>query len=1503
MTTEKTTQTNQTMQSAHPLSTLKGMYSPDFERENCGFGMIVNLDNNPSHELVQTAITSLSRMTHRGGLAADGRSGDGCGLLLATPDAFFRLKAKQSNVTLESLYAVGVVFLDNDPQTAQRARAELNRQLNRKGLTDIMWQKVEVNPQILGQSAAASLPQIEYIYVNAPQGVYEDSFNRKLFVARRFAEQALSDCKDFYVTTLNSNTIAYKGLVTPSDLPHFYTDLGHKAFASSVCSYHQRFSTNTLPQWRLAQPFRYLAHNGELNTIQGNRNWANARRTKMASELLPELDQFNPLVSMSGSDSASLDNMLEILMMGGSDIFRSLSLLIPPAWQNTQTLDPSVRAFFEFHSMSMEPWDGPAALVVHNGKYAICNLDRNGLRPTRYVITKDRNVTFASEVGVFDYDPADVIDKGRVRAGQMIAVDLQAGKMLWPQDILRQVAQRPYQKWLDEYTIHLHHNPEKDAAYLNLSEEQCHQAQKYFQITFEERDQVIRVLAEEGQETTASMGDDTPLPVLSMRPRSVFDYFRQMFAQVTNPPIDSLREAIVMSLGTNIGRELSIFHEVQNHASRIELTTPVLAPELYIHLLDKANSYKSMQVVTLPLHYDASTSLEHALDALTKSAEQAVKEGNSILVLSDAGINDRQLTMHAAFATGAVHHRLIQKGLRTDANIIVSTATARDPHHYAVLIGYGATAVHPWLAYEVLRDMQNTQELDKNINIGEYIANYIKGINKGLLKILSKMGISTIASYRGSQLFESVGLSDEVINACFYGTVNRIGGTRFVDFHADSVQLHKLAFNKRRTIDQGGLFKYIHGGEDHAYNPDVVTHLRDAVQKGSQQDYDKFSRLVNQRRPLVLRDLLDVKPIGSPIDIEEVEPVDAILNRFDSAGISLGALSPEAHESLAIAMNRLGARSNSGEGGEDPARFNTEKVSKIKQIASGRFGVTPHYLSNAEVIQIKVAQGAKPGEGGQLPGHKVDAYIGMLRNANPGVTLISPPPHHDIYSIEDLAQLIFDLKQVNPDALISVKLVSAPGVGTVAAGVAKTYADLITIAGYDGGTGASPLTSVKYAGSPFELGLSEAHQVLCANDLRSVVRVQADGGLKTGLDVIKAALLGAESFGFGTAPMIALGCKYLRICHLNTCAVGVATQNERLRKEHFIGLPEMVMHYFRFVASETRQIMAQLGVRTMEELIGQTQYLKQKDGLSSKQQQLDLSPLLVKSSNSDKPCYCTVPKNNPWDKGELAQRMIAEMLPAIENKLGGNFEYTMRNTDRSIGARISGEIAKRWGNTGMSPNPINVHLKGVAGQSFGAWNAGGLNLYLEGDANDYVGKGMAGGQIVITPPAEGTFHRSYAPIIGNTCLYGATGGTLYAYGRAGERFAVRNSGATAVVEGVGDHGCEYMTGGTVVVLGNTGLNFGAGMSGGCAFVLDEKGVLAERYNAEMIDIARLDGDDYTNYIRLLHQQINIYHTLTQSQRAAPILQNFDSWISHFWLIKPKNLVLSQLWDMLQSKAA
>ena len=1479
--------------SSNQYSDQHNLYQPDVFKDNCGFGLIAHTHGEASHDLVQTAIHSLSCMTHRGGVAADGKTGDGCGLLIATPKVFFKKIASDNGFTLNEIFAVGTVFVNLDKALAQHSQDTLSQAIEAQGLLVAGWRDVPVDLSIVGDIARESLPGFKQILVNCPINMDEATFNRKLFVARRKAEIELKDDPLFYVTSLTSQVVIYKGLVMPADLPAFFLDLQDERLASHIVVFHQRFSTNTLPRWPLAQPFRYLAHNGELNTIDGNRDWAVARTPKFVTDLIPELQELQPLVNRVGSDSSSLDNMLEVLVSGGMDLFRALSILVPPAWQNVDTMDMDLRAFYEFYSQHMEAWDGPAGLVIQDGRYAVCMLDRNGLRPSRWVTTKNGYITVASEIGTWDYQPEDVIAKGRVGPGQMLVIDTETGNIMDTKAVGRQLKKaHPYRLWLRENAVRLRDDEQLEEKAYEQREtgENLLALQKMFHITNEERTEIIRPSAENGQEAVGSMGDDTPMAVLSKQVRHVADFFRQQFAQVTNPPIDPLREAIVMSLETCLGSEKNIFEPTPDHANRIVLSSPVLSSSKMMQL--RSVTKPGFEIETIDLNYDESMPLEEAIKNICEQAAQAVRAGKVLIVLSDRNIEKGKVPANAIMVTGAVHHHLINVGLRADANLIIETGLVRDSHQLAVLLGFGATAVYPYLAYNVIADL-----VDKGDLLGDPLYaknNFRKSLDKGLLKILSKMGISTVSSYRGAQLFEAVGLSEEVVELCFTGVESRISGATFDDLAIDQQILAKNAFTKRVPLDQGGLLKFVFNKEYHAFNPDVIQALHKAVRTGDYDNYKEYASIVNSRPVATLRDLLQLDTSKS-ISVDDVEPIEQILKRFDSAGMSLGALSPEAHEAIATAMNTIGGRSNSGEGGEDPTRYGTIRNSKIKQVASGRFGVTPAYLRSAEVMQIKIAQGAKPGEGGQLPGGKVNSLIARLRYSVPGVTLISPPPHHDIYSIEDLAQLIFDLKQVNPNALVSVKLVSRPGVGTIATGVAKAYADLITISGYDGGTAASPLSSIHYAGSPWELGLSEAHQSLRVNGLRHKVRVQTDGGLKTGLDVVKAAILGAESFGFGTTPMIAVGCKYLRICHLNNCPTGVATQKSELRDEHFIGEADMLINFFRFVAQETREWLAALGVRSMEELVGRTDLLSVMSGTTNKQQHLNLAPLLFTHSKGDgKPQTCQVERNEPFDKGLLAEQMVIDMMDTIKSAKGGDFSYRIGNCDRSIGARISGEIAALHGNNGMASAPINLHLTGTAGQSLGVWNAGGLNIKLEGDANDYVGKGMAGGEIVIYPPKGSTFASQQTAIIGNTCLYGATSGHLYAAGTAGERFAVRNSGCFAVVEGTGDHCCEYMTGGVVTVLGKTGLNFGAGMTGGFAYVLDLDGDFFDRCNHELIDMHRISSEQTENHRINLMSIIKTHVAKTGSQWGQTILDDFEHYVRKFYLVKPKAANITSL---------
>ncbi|WP_158782052.1 glutamate synthase large subunit [Pantoea sp. BAV 3049] len=1462
------------------------LYDKSLEKDNCGFGLIAHIEGEPSHKVVRTAIHALARMQHRGAILADGKTGDGCGLLLQKPDRFFRVVAQERGWRLAKNYAVGMLFLNQDDELARESRRIVEEEVLRETLSVVGWREVPINQDVLGEIALSSMPRIEQLFINAPAGWRPRDMERRLYMARRRIEKRIED-KEFYVCSFSNQVNIYKGLCMPADLPRFYLDLADLRLESAICLFHQRFSTNTVPRWPLAQPFRYMAHNGEINTIAGNRQWAKARAYKFRTPLIPDLQDAAPFVNETGSDSSSMDNMLELFLSGGMDLIRAMRLLVPPAWQNNPDMDPELRDFFDFNSMHMEPWDGPAGIVMSDGRYAACNLDRNGLRPARYVITKDKLITCASEVGIWDYQPDEVVEKGRVGPGELMVIDTRAGRILHSAETDNDLKSRhPYKEWMEKNVRRLvpfENLPDDQVGSREMDDDLLASFQKQFGYSSEELDSIIRVLGENGQEAVGSMGDDTPFAVLSSRPRVIYDYFRQQFAQVTNPPIDPLREAHVMSLATSIGREMNVFCEAEGQAHRLSFKSPILLYSDFKQLTTQEEEF--YRADTLDCTFDpAEASLKETILTLCDKAEELVKGGTVLLVLSDRAISPTRLPVPVPMMVGAIQTRLVDKSLRCDANIIVETASARDPHHFAVLLGFGATAIYPYLAYESLAKMADSGVIEKDYR--SLMLNYRNGINKGLYKIMSKMGISTIASYRCSKLFEAVGLHSDVSDLCFQGVVSRIGGATYTDFQQDLVNLAKRAWLQRKPLEQGGLLKYVHGGEYHAYNPDVVGTLQKAVQSGEYTDYQHYAKLVNERPVAALRDLLAVTPSGNAISIDDVEPATELYKRFDTAAMSIGALSPEAHESLAEAMNGLGGFSNSGEGGEDPARYGTKKVSRIKQVASGRFGVTPAYLVNADVIQIKVAQGAKPGEGGQLPGDKVTPYIAKLRYSVPGVTLISPPPHHDIYSIEDLAQLIFDLKQVNPKAMISVKLVSEPGVGTIATGVAKAYADLITIAGYDGGTGASPLSSVKYAGCPWELGLVETQQALVANGLRHKIRLQVDGGLKTGRDIIKAAILGAESFGFGTGPMVALGCKYLRICHLNNCATGVATQDEKLRKNHYHGLPYRVTNYFEFIARETREIMAELGVKRLVDLIGRTDLLTELEGFTAKQQSLDLSALLKTAQPmAGKAVHCTE-SNPPFDKGVLNKALHDQAMPFVEAKQSKTFYFDIRNTDRSVGATLSGAIALVHGDQGLASDPIKAHFSGTAGQSFGVWNAGGVELTLTGDANDYVGKGMAGGMLAVRPPVGSAFRSHEATIIGNTCLYGATGGKLFAAGRAGERFAVRNSGAITVVEGIGDNGCEYMTGGIVCVLGRTGVNFGAGMTGGFAYVLDEDGEFRKRVNPELVEVLSVDNlAIHEEHLRGLITE-HVHHT--GSSRGEEILANWPAWSSKFSLVKPKS---------------
>jgi len=1473
------------------------LYKKDSFKDNCGFGLIANLQGRPSRKIVIDSIEALKSMTHRGGIGSDGKTGDGCGLMLnINKDFFIKAIKDEQNINLSNRFAIGQLFYFED---FQLVKSKIKKILNEEGLKLVTKRDVPINKDILGHIALDCIPNIYQIFIESNNNMSDEEFETALLQSRKFIEEIHLNDEKLYFCSFSSKTIIYKGLMLPSDIENFYIDLQSKRFTSSICVFHQRFSTNTSPRWYLAQPFRLLAHNGEINAIRGNRNWSRARSNIFETTNIPKIQKFKQIVNETGSDSSALDNMLEILVSGGINILKSIRMIIPPAWQNAQIIDPDVRSFHEYNSMHMEPWDGPAGIVMSDGKWAICVLDRNGLRPARYQIDNLNNITIASETGVNPVHDENIKSKGRISPGGLLAINTENSEILSGEDVDNALKNgATYRRWLKDNAIYIESSLDKyeGPGLKKISSEEFKISSKLFLLYKEERTSVIKPLAIDSQEGTGSMGDDTALAVMSKMHRQIYDYFRQQFAQVTNPPIDSLRESSVMSLETCFGPELNVFEESPEHAKRLVISSPVLSHKKLQSIL--INPYFKCDEIKLA--YKKDDDLKSALKLLQKKAVDSIKSGNTIIHLDESLPDKNSIPINSLLAVGCVHQKLVELGLRSKANIIVTSSSARDTHQIACLIGFGATAVYPTLAYQTILDLTERNELKGSPH--ENCARYRKGINKGLLKIISKMGISTISSYRGSQLFEIIGLNSDVVDLCFTNTESRIGGKNLEALDKEIKALNDYARSNLSEINVGGLLKYVHGGEYHTYNPEIVKKLQEAVSTGSQEIYNEYANLVDSRPPAMLRDLLQLEEVSKRVHKKSnLESIDNIIKRFDSAGMSLGSLSPKAHETLAEAMNTLGARSNSGEGGEGKHRYGTLKMSKIKQVASGRFGVTPHYLVNAEVLQIKIAQGAKPGEGGQLPGGKVNKLIAELRYSTPGITLISPPPHHDIYSIEDLAQLIYDLKQVNPKALVSVKLVSEPGVGTIATGVAKAYADLITISGHDGGTGASPLTSIRYAGSPWELGLAESHQSLRDAGLRHKVRLQTDGGMKTGLDVVKAAILGAESFGFGTGPMISMGCKYLRICHLNNCATGVATQRKDLIDQHFIGEKEKVINYFKFIANDVREHLRKIGVNKLEDIIGQTQYLKQLADIEDQYKSIDLSGLLEKDNENPESYFCTVERNDPWDKGKLSQKIIKQSKKIIDDKKKGTLNFNISNTDRSIGARISGYIAERFGEEGLSKK-LSLKFNGSAGQSFGCWNANNLHLILNGDANDYVGKGMNGGRIIIKNNAEYASNRT-SVLAGNTCLYGATGGELFISGSVGERFAVRNSGASAVIEGAGDHCCEYMTGGHVTVLGSVGLNFGAGMTGGFAYVLDEDRTFFDKCNRGLVNLERISMEEMQPHRKFLKEILRKHYKYTKSSRAKLIIDDFERYEPYFWLVIPAAVNIQDLLKATTANAA
>lgn len=1446
-----------------------------YEIDSCGFGLLVDTTNQKSSLLVQKALSGLSRLSHRGAVGEDGVTGDGCGIMLQLDHAFFAQIAQEQSIQVPNHFAIGSCLLS--PVNPEKNKIRLEDILKRLGFSIAGWRDVPVNLNYAGKQDHLKIPIFCHLFVTYPIDWSLSFIEKKLYQAKILAQQTPKFEEPFYLSSLSTQTIIYKALVLPGNLPLFYPDLQDKRLSSAVALFHQRFSTNTSSAWHLAQPFSTLAHNGEINTIQGNRHYGERISYSLIKNYYPELKDVETLITPGGSDSLSMDNLLEGLIHAPFSCPEAMRLMIPPAWENDTEMTEIEKSYFRFHAPHLPAWEGPAGIVFFDGRYAGCILDKNGFRPARCVSAKPNWIGIGSEAGIFDFKNEEIISLSRLKPGEIFLIDLVTGSIIDSQKLIQELCQKhPYFEWEKNYSTELFSitqnlPPIKNSISPNVL--------KRFDVSFEETEQVLRFIAEQATEPTHSMGDDTPLAAFSSQPRQLFDFFRQQFAQVTNPPVDSLREKSILSLETYLGNRRLITNRDAEFARQIVLSSPLLTKLQFEELSTQNKRYFKIIKISLAYHY--TLTLREAINNLKQYTLSLPQDIHHLFILSDEKISANQNSIHPSLAIGALHHQLIENHQREAVSLIACSGWVREAHHVAVLLAYGADAVYPWLAYKLLQDIgyRNHYDLD------EAFENYRNALNKGLLKICSKMGVCTLNSYKGAQLFNVIGLHSEIMGECFSQSSYWLPKYNWETLDQQQKTFYLNAQDTTILPRQGGMFQYAPQGEYHDYNPDVVTNLLRAVNENDARYYQQFKELVNYRPPVMVRDFLQLNPTRSPVKLSDVEDSSSILKRFDTAAMSLGALSPEAHEALAIAMNQLGGRSNSGEGGEAKYRQGTLKHSKIKQIASARFGVTAEYLIHAEVIQIKIAQGAKPGEGGQLPGNKVNKMIAELRYSTPGVTLISPPPHHDIYSIEDLAQLIFDLKQVNPKALVSVKLVSEPGVGTVAAGVVKAYADLITISGYDGGTGASPLSSIRSTGCPWEYGLNETHRTLIAKNLRHRVTLQVDGGLKTGLDVIKAALLGAESFGFGTAPMITLGCKYLRICHLNNCATGIATQDDRLRAHYYHGLPERVMLYFQWVAEEVRELLALLGVTHLKDIIGRVDLLK---SLPQSNHCVDLSQLLAPNPVSrtyTRELYLQRP-NHPFDKALLAQKLLQDVTPALRHNDSYYGEYSINNKDRSIGANIAGEIARLYGDTGYK-SQIQLHFNGFAGQSFGAFLVQGMSFSLQGAANDYVGKGMNGGELIIRLPEHSSLNPLLTTIAGNTCLYGATGGTCFINGLAGERFAVRNSGSTAVVLGIGNHGCEYMTAGEVLVLSTPGANFAAGMTGGMAFVYDDKGAFPKLCNQESVTLCHLDHTSLHEYQHILRKILTDFNFKTQSVPGKSLLGKLEQCWSKFYVILPK----------------
>lgn len=1481
----------------------EGLYNPENEHDSCGVGMIVNIHGNKSHELVDAALKVLENMKHRGAEGADNKTGDGAGIMLQIPHEFILLQGIP--VPEKGRYGTGLIFLPKDPKTQGSILSIMLEEVEREGLQLMHIRTVPVNSEILGEEARAVEPDIKQVFITGGQ---PEDLNRKLYIVRKKIENRVKD-RDFYVCSLSSKNIVYKGMLSSMQVREYFPDLTQPYFTSGLAVVHSRFSTNTFPTWGLAQPFRLLAHNGEINTIRGNRAWMEAREAVLSTEVLGNVKDIRPIIQPHMSDSASLDNVLEFMVQSGLSLPHAMAMLVPESFNDQNPISEDLKAFYEYHSILMEPWDGPAALLFSDGRYAGGMLDRNGLRPARYLITKNDMMVVASEAGVINFEAADIREKGRLQPGKILLVDTKEGRIFYDGELKEQLASaKPYRQWLSTNRIEL--DALKSGRKVENSVENFPQKLRVFGFSREDVERTIIPMCKNGSEPVASMGNDTPLAVLSDRPQILFNYFRQQFAQVTNPAIDPIREELVMSLTEYVGAVgMNILTPSESHCKMVRLPHPVLNNR-QLDILCNIR-YKGFKTVKLPMLFDVHkgrAGLQEALSNLCRQADQSVTDGVNYIIISDRGVDEDHAVIPALLAVSAVHHHLISVQKRVETALVVESGEIREVMHAALLLGYGASAINPYMAFAIIDDLVKHGEIQMNYETAE--KKYIKAIRKGLYKIMSKMGISTIRSYRGAKIFEAIGLSEELLKQYFGTNESTIGGVRLDEIARDYVEFHREGFHP--TVEEQrpdgllpyvGQFSYRKDGIKHAWNPETISALQLATRLGSYKKFKEFSHLVDDKKdPIFIRDFFEFK--RNPIPIDEVEPVEEIVKHFVTGAMSFGAISKEAHEALALAMNKLGARSNTGEGGEDSDRFHQtldgiSLSSKTKQIASGRFGVTTEYLVNAEEIQIKVAQGAKPGEGGQLPGYKVNQIIAKTRHSIPGISLISPPPHHDIYSIEDLAQLIFDLKNVNPKAAVSVKLVAESGVGTIAAGVAKAKADLIVISGAEGGTGASPASSMRYAGISPEIGLSETQQTLVINGLRGQVRLQTDGQVKTGRDIISLALLGAEEFAFGTTVLIVLGCVMMRKCHANTCPVGVATQDPKLR-EHFRGHYEYVVNYFRFLAEEVREYLAEMGFKSLSEIVGRTDLIKVKaTPAGSKSSLLDFGRLLHRVDN-DAAIHHVCEQKHEIDSVKDVT-ILEAAREAIESQKEVSLEYAIANTDRSVGAMLSGAVALKYGHAGLPEETINVKFKGSAGQSFGAFLAHGISFKLEGEGNDYLGKGLSGGRIAVMPPVRSNFAAENNTIAGNTLLYGATSGEVYINGTVGERFAVRNSGAIAVVEGVGDHCCEYMTGGRVVVLGTTGRNFAAGMSGGVAYVWDKNHNFDYFCNMEMVELTLLEDSQSR---KELHELIRQHYLYTGSQLARQMLDDWNRYVEDFIQVTPieyKRVLAEEQMRKLQQK--